>query len=102
MIRHLRGLGLDLGVGLLAAGLLAAPAAAQSPVPPAPVPGQPTAAPSPAAAEQPPPSNPVCVRLEGQLASITRGGGDPARAEQIKRYEDAAGKQQADLDRLLT
>jgi len=102
MIRHLRGLGLDLGVGLLAAGLLAAPAAAQSPVPPAPVPGQPGAAPPPPAAEQQPPSNPVCVRLEGQMAVLNRGGGDPARAEQIKRYEDAAGKQQADLDRLLT
>jgi hypothetical protein len=94
-------MGLDLGVGLLAAGLLTAPAAAQSPIPPAPIPGQPTAAPPPPAAEQQPPSNPVCVRLESQLASINRGGGDPARAEQIKRYEDAAGKQQADLDRLL-
>jgi hypothetical protein len=101
MIRHFRGMGLDLGVGLLAAGLLTAPAAAQSPIPPAPIPGQPTAAPPPPAAEQQPPSNPVCVRLESQLASINRGGGDPARAEQIKRYEDAAGKQQADLDRLL-
>jgi Protein of unknown function (DUF2865) len=45
--------------------------------------------------------NPVCLRLEGQLALIDRGGAvDPARAEQIKRYEDTAGKQQADLDRL--
>ncbi len=45
--------------------------------------------------------NPVCLRLEGQLAIIDRGGAvDPAKAEQVKRYEDAAGKQQADLDRL--
>jgi hypothetical protein len=45
--------------------------------------------------------NPVCLRLEGQLAVIDRGGAvDPAKAEQVKRYEDAAGKQQADLDRL--
>jgi hypothetical protein len=48
-----------------------------------------------------PPSNPVCVRLEGQLAIINRGGGDPGRADQIKRYEDSAAKQQADLDRML-
>ena len=94
------GLCLGLGVSVFAAGLLAPPAAAQSPMPPASIPGQPGAAP-PAAAEQPPPSNPVCVRLESQLASLNRGGGDPARAEQIKRYEDSAGKQQADLDRLL-
>jgi hypothetical protein len=44
--------------------------------------------------------NPVCIRLEGQLAALDRGGVDPARADQIKRLEDAAGKAQADLDRL--
>src|SRR5882724_10094096 len=45
--------------------------------------------------------NPTCLRLEGQLAVIDRGGAvDPAKAEQIKRYEDASAKQQADLDRL--
>jgi Protein of unknown function (DUF2865) len=101
MIKHLRRLGLGLSVGSVAAVLLATPISAQSPVPPAPVPGQPGAGP-PAAAEQPPPSNPVCVRLEGQMASLNRGGGDPARAEQIRRYEDAVSKQQADLDRLVT
>ena len=101
MIKHLRRLGLGLGVGSVAAALLATPLSAQSPVPPAPVPGQPGAGP-PAAAEQPQPSNPVCVRLEGQMALLNRGGGDPARAEQIRRYEDAVGKQQADLDRLVT
>ena len=88
-------------VALLGASLLSTPAAAQSPVPPAPIPGQPGAPPPPAADQQPPPSNPVCVRLEGQMATLNRGGGDPARAEQIKRYEDAVGKQQVDLDRLL-
>ena len=116
MIGHLRSIGLGLGLylglgpglalglGLIAAGVFSASVAAQSPVPPAPVPGQPGAAPPPPppAAEQQPPSNPVCVRLEGQMAVLNRGGGDPARAEQIKRYEDAAGKQQADLDRLLS
>jgi hypothetical protein len=46
-------------------------------------------------------SNPVCVRLEGQLAAIDRGGNDPARTEQIKRYEDAANKQEGELDRMV-
>jgi hypothetical protein len=45
--------------------------------------------------------NPVCLRLESQLAMIDRGGAiDPGKAEQIKRLEEAAGKQQAELDRL--
>jgi hypothetical protein len=44
--------------------------------------------------------NPVCVRLEGQLAAFERGSGDSARAEQIKKYETAAAQQQAQLDRL--
>jgi hypothetical protein len=45
--------------------------------------------------------NQVCVRLEGQLAAIDRGaGGDPARAEQVRRYEEAARRQQAELDTL--
>jgi hypothetical protein len=46
-------------------------------------------------------SNPICVRLEGQLATLNRGAADPARADQIKRTEDAIAKQQADLDRTL-
>jgi hypothetical protein len=45
-------------------------------------------------------TNPVCGRLEGQLAAIDRGaGGDPARAEQARKLEDTLNKQQADLDR---
>ncbi|MGP9812019.1 DUF2865 domain-containing protein [Rhodopseudomonas sp. NSM] len=44
--------------------------------------------------------NPVCPRLEAQLASIDRGGADPARAEQIRRYEDAVNRQQGELDRV--
>jgi hypothetical protein len=48
----------------------------------------------------PPNANPVCVRLEAQLGAINRGTVDPARAEQIKRYEDSSRQQQADLDRL--
>jgi Protein of unknown function (DUF2865) len=46
------------------------------------------------------PTNQVCVRLETQLAMIDRGAADPARADQIKRTEDAARQQQAELDRL--
>ncbi|VIO72095.1 DUF2865 domain-containing protein [Bradyrhizobium ivorense] len=46
--------------------------------------------------------NPLCSRLEGQLATIDRGGGtgDPARDEQIRRYQDAATRQQGELDRV--
>jgi hypothetical protein len=46
--------------------------------------------------------NPVCARLESQLAMVERGGSDPGRAEQIRRYEDAANKQQFELDRLTS
>jgi hypothetical protein len=55
----------------------------------------------PAAVSNQPASNPVCVRLEGQLALLNSGAADPARAELIKHAEDAVGKQQADLDRTL-
>ncbi|NEV00026.1 DUF2865 domain-containing protein [Bradyrhizobium uaiense] len=47
-----------------------------------------------------PQANPMCSRLEGQLAAIDRGGGDPARDEQIRRYQDAATRQQGELDRV--
>ena len=56
-----------------------------------------------AAQPAPPPSqsqNPVCARLEGQLSGLDRGITDPARAEQVRRYEEAASKQQAELDQL--
>jgi hypothetical protein len=57
-----------------------------------------------AAQNYPPPAaggavNPVCGRLEAQLAAIDRGGGDPARADQARRLEDVLNKQQGDLDR---
>ncbi len=51
----------------------------------------------------PPPggaTNPMCPRLEAQLASIDRGGTDPAKDEQIRRYQDSAARQQAELDRV--
>jgi len=44
-------------------------------------------------------TNPVCVRLEGQLAAFDRGTTDPARADQIKQSAAAIAKQQADIDR---
>jgi hypothetical protein len=50
---------------------------------------------------QPTYQNQLCTRLEAQLASIDRGTGDPARAEQIRRYEEASGKQQGELDRMV-
>ena len=47
-------------------------------------------------------ANPMCARLEAQLASVDRGGGDPAKEDQIRRYQDAASKQQAELDRVTS
>lgn len=76
-------------VALIAAG---ASAGAQG-VPPPPYGGQPQYGTAPAA-------NQVCVRLESQLAMIDRGNADPARADQVKRTEDLARQQQAELDRL--
>ena len=70
---------------MLALGAALAPASAQQPAPAA-----------PAATSR----NPACIRLEGQLATIDRGNFDPARAEQIKRLEDNASRQQFELDRL--
>jgi len=46
-------------------------------------------------------SNPICVRLESQLAALNQGAGDPARADQIRRTEDAIAKLQGDLDRTV-
>jgi hypothetical protein len=46
----------------------------------------------------------MCPRLEAQLATIDRGGasGDPAKDDQIRRYQDAATKQQSELDRVTS
>jgi hypothetical protein len=43
--------------------------------------------------------NPVCVRLEAQLATFDRSAGDSTRADQIRRYEEAAGSQQIEIER---
>src|SRR3981081_2667513 len=50
------------------------------------------------------PVNPMCPRLEAQLATIDRGGGrgDPAKDEQIRRYQDAASKQQGEPARVTS
>ena len=45
-------------------------------------------------------TSPMCQRLEGQLAAITRGGADPAKAEQIRRYEETISRQQGELQRV--
>jgi Protein of unknown function (DUF2865) len=47
-------------------------------------------------------ANPMCARLEAQLGTIDRGASDPAKDEQIRRYQDAASKQQAELDRVTS
>src|ERR1700728_2827982 len=72
---------------LLPAMLLGAAAVAQTNPPPPP---------------QSAATNPMCPRLEAQLATIDRGGssGDPAKDEQIRRYQDSAARQQAELDRV--
>src|ERR1700676_4879507 len=50
------------------------------------------------------PVNPMCPRLEAQLAALDRGGGavDTARDERIRRYQEAANKQQGELDRVTS
>src|SRR3954447_21789592 len=82
---------------VIAVTLAASSSLAQQPQPWPPGPG----------AAPPPPGQPtyqgqLCTRLEAQLASIDRGNaGDPARAEQVRRYEEASAKQQAELDRMV-
>ena len=53
----------------------------------------------PAALAQSP--NPACQRLEAQLTSIDQGNSDPARADQIRRSEDAVNRQQNQVDQLV-
>jgi hypothetical protein len=52
----------------------------------------------PAIAQTP---GPACQQLEAQLTSLDRGNADPARAEQIRRAEDALNRQQYEVDRLV-
>ena len=46
-------------------------------------------------------SNPVCQRLEAQMASLNSGNTDPTRADQIRRAEEGVIRQQAEVDRLV-
>jgi hypothetical protein len=82
---------------LLGGLMLSSSAFAQQPgMQPPPPPGPPPQAGAP-------PVNPVCPRLEAQLATIDRGGsGDPQKDDQIRRYQDAQTQQQAELDRVTT
>src|ERR1700716_4072455 len=49
------------------------------------------------------PVNPICPRRKAQWATIDRGGSnDPAKDEQIRRYQEAAAKQQSELDRVTS
>ena len=63
----------------------------------------PQGAPPPPQAGQPGATgNPICQRLEMQLATVDRGAGtgDPAKDEQIRKYQDAQMRQQGELDRV--
>ncbi len=45
---------------------------------------------------------PNCQALVAQLASLDAGNNDPARAEQLRRFEDAVHQQQFQVDRLVS
>lgn len=66
-------------------------------------PPPPGAAPPPPQQQAAPSGNPMCMRLEAQLATIDRGAGsgDPAKDEQIRRYQEAQTQQQGQLDRVV-
>ena len=55
-----------------------------------------------ALAQAPPPANPACQRLEGQLTALDQGNSDPARADQIRRADDAVNRQQMQVDQLVS
>src|SRR5262249_39505787 len=93
IFRRLRAIGTAAVVLVGAAGGLDA----QTLPPPAP---SAPATPGMAAPPPGPPQNPVCARLEAQLASLDRGG-DGGRADQIRRYEEAAQQQHSELDRTV-
>ena len=49
------------------------------------------------------PMNPLCPRLEAQLAALDRApANDPARDEQVRRIQDSASRQQVELDRVTS
>jgi hypothetical protein len=92
-----------IGPAILLLSAISAGSAQMMPPPPG-APAGPGVAPPGAMAPgvAPPPSqnqNPVCGRLEAQLAALDRGAGDGGRGEQIRRYEEALQGQQAELER---
>ena len=91
------------GVALIGVSALSVGAWAQmDPAAPQPLPPPPAAQSVPGPAG--PAVNPMCPRLEAQLATIDHGGGsgDPIKDDQIRRYQDAATKQQSELDRVTS
>jgi hypothetical protein len=74
------------------AALLAATLAAQAQQ-------QPPQAPPPQASPPQAQANPFCGRLEAQLQAFDRSGNDAGRADQLRKFEDAAAKQQGEIDR---
>jgi hypothetical protein len=90
MNRLIRRLGLPaVAIALVAIGALAPSSHAQQ------------WPPGPGAPANPTYQSQICVRLEGQLQAIDRGGANTAQDEQIRRYEDAAGRQQQQIDSLV-
>jgi hypothetical protein len=88
-----------IALGAVVAVALSSTCFAQQPQQPQQQPGLGAAPPPPGQQSY---QNQVCVRLEAQLAAVDRGNGaDPGRAEQIRRYEEASGRQQAELDRMV-
>lgn len=85
---------LALSVG--AAAQIFSPNTPPAPLPPGAVPQQQGMPPGQAQNQ-----NPVCMRLEAQLAAVDRGVADPNRAAQVRRAEDNVNRLQADLDRLV-
>src|SRR5215203_5296543 len=54
------------------------------------------------AQQQPPPQlqqNPLCTRLENQLQTYDRSFNAAGRADQLRKVEEAAANQQAEIDR---
>ena len=50
---------------------------------------------------QSPSANPACQRLEAQLTALDQGNNDPARADQIRRADEAVNRQQMQVDQLV-
>lgn len=46
-------------------------------------------------------ANPACQRLEAQLTALDRGNDDPTRADQIRRAEEGASRQQQQIDQMV-